>query len=260
MEKEAKIRLKKVLKVIMDYAAYNFGNRAAIGKDHDILDALAAGINMLGEELRDSTISLKEKEALVKEAHHRVKNNLQIVSSLLSLQANFVKGRDAREKFQESLDRVRSMALIHEMLYISKNLAEVNFREYLETLVKSLFTSHQLRENIQLKIDIEIQQENFDIDTAIPCGLIVNEIISNSLKHAFSNKQQGLVSLELKNIHEKKYLLSISDNGSGFPKNVHLDSDFFGLQLIQTLVEQIHGIIQFETGKKGTKYSIVFKL
>lgn len=254
-------RINNVLEVVSAYANLDFSKKAHIGNDHNLYDALSAGINMLGEELRESTVSLREKEALVKEVHHRVKNNLQIISSLLSLQANFVKEKGAREKFRESRERVRSMALIHEMLYLSKKISEVNFAEYIETLANSLFATYNIsNKKIALKLNIDITDKFFDIDTAIPCGLIVNEIISNSFKYAFLKKKNGIISIQMKNTEPKNYCLFIEDNGHGFPKKVNLNSATFGLQLINTLAEQIKGEIQFETGKNGTKYGINFSL
>lgn len=254
-------RINNVLEVVSAYANLDFSKKAFIGHEHDVYDALAAGINMLGEELRGSTVSLREKEALVKEVHHRVKNNLQIISSLLSLQENFIKGKGARAKFRESRERVRSMALIHEMLYISKKFSEVNFAEYLETLVNSLFSTYNIgNKKICLQLEIDLTDKFFDIDTAIPCGLLVNEIISNSFKYAFLKKKNGIISLQMKNRGTREYLLSIEDNGPGFPSKTNLDSTSFGLQLINTLAEQIKGKIDFETGKGGTKYKIHFSL
>ena len=254
-------RINNVLEVVSAYANLDFSKKAFISNNHNVYDALSAGINMLGEELRDSTVSLREKEALVKEVHHRVKNNLQIISSLLSLQANFVKEKKAREKFRESRERVRSMAIIHEMLYISKKFSEVDFAEYLETLVNSLFVTYNIsNKKIGLKLHIDIIDKFFDIDSAIPCGLIVNEIISNSFKYAFFKRRSGIISVQLKNSRPKNYCLLIEDDGAGFPKNINLNSASFGLQLINTLAEQIKGEIQFDTGKNGTKYEIVFSL
>lgn len=254
-------RINNVLEVVSAYANLDFSKKAFIGQEHNVYDALAAGINMLGEELRGSTVSLREKEALVKEVHHRVKNNLQIISSLLSLQENFIKGKSAKAKFRESRERVRSMALIHEMLYISKKFSEVNFAGYLETLVNSLFSTYNIsNKKIRLALDIDISDKYFDIDTAIPCGLLVNEIISNSFKYAFSKKKNGILSLQMKSTGIKDYLISIEDNGPGFPPNINLNSASFGLQLINTLAEQIKGNIEFESGKGGTKYNIYFSL
>lgn len=259
MKSDSEKRIMEVLEVISALANRDFSKKAYVSPEHNSYDALASSINMLGEELRESTVSLREKEALVKEVHHRVKNNLQIISSLLSLQSNFVKGKGAREKFRESRERVRSMALIHEMLYISKKFSEINFPEYLETLVNSLFSTYNLgNKKIRLKLDIKTAETYFNIDTAIPCGLIVNEIISNSFKYAFVKKSSGAISLSLTNTSEGKYMLSIQDNGCGFPESINFDSPSFGLQLIHTLTEQIKGVIHFETGKNGTTYTILF--
>lgn len=254
-------RISNVLKVISSYANLDFSKKARFGKKHDVYDALAAGINMLGEELRASTVSLREKDALVKEIHHRVKNNLQIISSLLSLQANFVSDKKTRQQFLESRERVRSMALIHDMLYRSKEISGVDFTDYMKTLANSLFTIYNIKnKDINLVFDITISNNLFDIDTAIPCGLIVNEIVSNSFKYAFSNREKGTISLSLKNTEGRNYLLSVEDDGTGFSKKVNLNTESFGLQLINILAEQLNGTIQFSTGKTGTRYDIAFIL
>ena len=142
--------------------------------------------------------SLKEKEVLLKEIHHRVKNNLQIISSLLNLQTRYIPDQESRNKMSDSINRIQSMALIHEMLYGSKGLASVNIREYLHQLLTSLEVSYGTDEkNILVKIILDLQKETFDIDRAVPFGLIINELVSNSFKHAFEGRSKGNIIVTL---------------------------------------------------------------
>lgn len=198
--------------------------------------------------------SLTEKEVLLKEIHHRVKNNLQIISSLLNLQSKYVTGRNAAEKFKESQNRVKSMALIHEKLYQSKNLAEINLADYIKNL-----SSHLVRfyasDKVKLKLDLGDVLMN--IDKAIPCGLIVNELVSNSLKHAFSEGDQGEIRVELGS-DGNNYVLRVGNDGAPFPKNVDFrNTKSLGLQLVCALVEQLKGAIELDTAS-GTEFRVTF--
>ncbi|HEX3034633.1 MAG TPA: PAS domain S-box protein, partial [Thermodesulfobacteriota bacterium] len=199
--------------------------------------------------------SLTEKEVLLKEIHHRVKNNLQIISSLLNLQSRTIKGKKSLEKFKESQDRVKSMALIHEKLYQSKDLDRVNFAEYIRSLLNYLFNSYGVGSRVRLRI--EVDDIFMNIDKAIPCGLIINEIISNSLKYAFWKDSGGEVKVECKE-DEGVYRLIISNDGIPFPENVDFTkTKSLGLQLVCALVEQLRGSIELDrTG--GTEFRITF--
>lgn len=198
-------------------------------------------------------LSLKEKEVLLKEVHHRVKNNLQIISSLLNLQSKYIKDDQALEMFKESRNRIRSMTLIHEKLYRSKDLANLDVAEYIQNLSSNLFRSYSAgRVNLKTQVDDIL----LGIDTAIPCGLIINELVSNSLKHAFPDKQGEI----LVNLHrdDGKFTLTVSDNGVGFPEHVDFrNTDSLGLQLVCTLTDQLDGAIELNrTG--GTEFKITF--
>jgi two-component sensor histidine kinase len=201
--------------------------------------------------------SLKEKEVLLKEIHHRVKNNLQAISSLLYLQSKGVKDKEALEMFQDGQNRVRSMALIHERLYHSKDLTRVDFAEYVRNLASYLFRSYGVHSNvIQLKVNVE--DVFLGIDTAIPCGLITNELISNSLKHAFPGGRGGEIRIELCSDHDGQFTLVVSDNGVGFPQDLDfLDTDSLGLQLVNTLIDQLEGTIELDRSG-GTVFEITF--
>jgi PAS domain S-box-containing protein len=161
------------------------------------------------EQLR---ASLLEKDVLLKETHHRVKNNLQVISSLLSLQSEAIKDPRDVALFNDSQNRIRSMALIHEQLYRSRSLSAIDSKEYIQMLSSEIMRSHA-HDGILLELDIEPIQ--FNIDTAIPCGLIVNELLSNALKHAFPDRKQGIIRIRLKSETINTYLLIVSDNGVG---------------------------------------------
>lgn len=254
----AKSKEKKILEVIMAYARLDFSHKTEIGSDGDIFDAIGAGVNMLGEELKSSTISLKEKEQLLREIHHRVKNNLQIISSLLSLQTHNIKDKKFLALIRESRNRIKSMALVHEMLYTTPNLSEVKLKSYVQTLCANIYESYR-KPGAVIDFTYSICDEaNFEIDRMIPLGLIVNEIVSNSLKHAF-NKNLGKIEIGFTCAKGKKQnIIVIKDNGCGLPKGFKPGRDGnLGMQLIFMLGEQINAKVSVES-KKGTAYKIQF--
>jgi len=201
--------------------------------------------------------SLKQKELLLREIHHRVKNNMQIISSLLNLQVRNIADERVVEMFRESQRRIRSMALVHEKLYQSQDLANINFTEYVQALLAHLFQSYQIKsDHIQLKMDME--DISLNIHTAIPCGLILNELVSNSLKHAFPAGKGGEIKVSLHRTPDNNFLLRIKDNGRGFPEGLDFrNTETLGMQLVTMLVNQLDGSIQLER-KKGTTYRIIF--
>lgn len=200
--------------------------------------------------------SLKEKEILLKEIHHRVKNNLQIISSLLDLQSDHTQDRQALEMFKESRGRVRSMALIHERLYRSPDLARVNFAEYVQQLAQDLYSIYKVSDD-DISLHVKVAVSPLPLDMAVHCGLLLNELLSNCLKHGFKDAQQGWIRVTL---HDEglNNVLTVADNGIGFPP----DFDFrhttsFGLQLVTTLVEQLKGKIELGNSS-GTVVIITF--
>jgi PAS domain S-box-containing protein len=200
--------------------------------------------------------SLKEKEVLLKEIHHRVKNNLQIISSLLNLQSGYIKDKDSIEIFKESQNRVRSMALIHEKLYQSKDMSQIDFSEYVSELVSNLFSSYSLNSAL-ITLHQNINDILLEIDIAINLGLIINELVSNTFKHAFPEGRKGNLYISIKK-DEHKYELIIEDDGIGFSSEIDFrKTESLGLQLIITLVEQIGGEI-FLFSDNGTKFVIKF--
>jgi len=201
--------------------------------------------------------SLKEKELLLKEIHHRVKNNLQVVSSLLKLQTGYVKDENALDLLMDSQNRVRSMALVHQKLYQSADFSEINFTEYLRQLSGHLLNSFKTNPEI-VSIDISAEKLELGIDHAVPCGLIVNELISNSLKYAFPDGKKGTIIIDLRKSNNNEIILTISDDGVGFPEGINYrETQSLGLQLVNTLVGQIDGNISMEN-HVGTTFRISF--
>jgi signal transduction histidine kinase len=204
--------------------------------------------------------SLKEKEVLLKEIHHRVKNNLQIISSLLNLQSKLIKDPLTLEALRESKNRIRSMALIHEKLYQSKNFLTVNLEDYVRELIRYLFDTYDIGQK-RITHNIMIRDVFINIDIAISLGLIINELISNSLKHGFEKKiTNGEVVVLIDNNNKNEYCLVVKDNGDGLPDNFDLESSkTLGMQLVSTLVAQIQGKIEV-FNEKGAEFKITFPI
>ena len=201
--------------------------------------------------------SLQEKEVLLKEIHHRVKNNMQVVSSLISLQARLVQDPRLLDVLLDSQNRVRSMALIHEKLYQSRNLARVNFADYIHSLASYLFRSYGGRAE-PIGLQVEVGEAYLDIDMAVPLGLILNELLSNALKHAFPDGRVGHVCIALGMSHHQHWTLTVGDYGAGFPEALDFrHTDSLGMQLVMTLVSQLGGAIDLERGG-GTRFCITF--
>jgi PAS domain S-box-containing protein len=199
--------------------------------------------------------SLQEKEVLLKEIHHRVKNNLQMVSSLLNLQASFIQDPDVLTPFRESQQRVRAMALIHEKLYQTESLASVRFDEYVRNLVADLLRSFSPHPGT-IKTRFEIDEVELEIDKVIPCALIINELVSNSIKYAFPNRIGGEIAIYFSATASKEYNLVIQDNGIGFPKELDFrNTHSLGLQLVCSLTEQLQGTIELNRSN-GTAFLI----
>ena len=198
--------------------------------------------------------SIKEKDILLQEIHHRVKNNMQIISSLLNLQITYLDDNQAVNLLKESQNRVRSMAIIHEKLYQSNDFTKINLAEYINSLVNGLFYSYSIKNHINSIINVDDVELN--IETAVPIGLILNELVSNSLKHGFPNGS-GEVYIKLKTVDDK-YEMRVGDNGIGFPKDVDFkNTDSLGLQLVNSLVNQIDGEIELNT-IHGAEFVIIF--
>ncbi len=202
--------------------------------------------------------SLKEKEVLLQEIHHRVKNNLQIISSLLNLQSRHIKDSESLEMFQESRSRIRSMALVHEKLYRSKSFADVDFKGYIQSLSRLLFQMYGTDPNA-IKLEIDVGDVLLDINTAIPCGLLVNELISNSLKYSFPDGRKGNIHILLHPKKNNKFKLVVSDDGVGLPEDLDINkTESLGLQLVSMLTEQLQGSIKVDRNN-GATFEITFE-
>lgn len=234
--------------------------------------ALVADISKRKKAEEKIKASLKEKEILLKEIHHRVKNNLQIISSLLNLQTGYINDSHALDVFKESQNRVKSMAMIHEKLYRSESMVKIDFGEYVTDLTENLFYNYKIDRNV-INHHTKIDNIFFDINTAIPCGLIINELVTNCLKHAFSDiksqkslydsftdkpTQKNEINIELIQLDDY-FVLTIADNGIGFPDDTNFrNTNSLGLQLVNNLVEQLDGTIKLDK-TNGTKFRIIFK-
>lgn len=197
--------------------------------------------------------SLKEKVSLISEIHHRVKNNMQIISSLMNLQASRLDDPHIQDVFQECRARVRSMAIIHEKLYASENLSKIDIKGYTASLGSYLKGLYK-KKNINLIVEGECVF--LAIDKAVPCGLLLNELISNAVKHAFRDEKEGVIRVKL-SMDGNRASITVNDNGSGFPEHISLkDPSTLGLQLVNDLSEQLGAIIELER-KEGTTFRLI---
>ena len=201
--------------------------------------------------------SLKEKEVLLKEVHHRVKNNLQVISSILNLQSSYVKDEKILDILRESQNRIKSMSFIHESLYQTTNFSEINFSEYIMSLSKNLVHSYGIYDDL-VDLKLSVGDISLNLDLSIPCGLIINELVSNAIKYAFLDKEKGEINIRLFEKNDNVHLI-VQDNGLGLPKEINYkDTDSLGLQLVITLVEQISGTVELDNNK-GARFTIIFK-
>jgi PAS domain S-box-containing protein len=201
--------------------------------------------------------SIKEKEVLLKEVHHRVKNNLQVISSILNLQSSYVKDPNTLSILRESQNRVKSMSFIHESLYRSRDFSEVNFSDYINNLVNNIVHSFYLSKNT-VKLITDLGGINLNLDQAIPCGLIINELLTNAMKYAYKDVDEPELLIAISQ-HKNIIQIKIEDNGVGLPEGFKIDeADSLGLQLVHTLLEQIEGTLVLKV-EKGTKYFITFE-
>ncbi len=200
----------------------------------------------------------EEKGVLLKEIHHRVKNNMQVISSMLNLQSREVEDPKVLEVFRDTQTRIRSMALVHEKLYQSKDLARIDFRSYLQTLIVHLFHAHRT-DSDRVRSEMTITQSSLDINTAIPVGLIVSELVSNALKYAFPDERKGRIRVGLAPAPDNKLVLTIADDGIGLPADLDVrETESLGLQIVNMLVEQLDGELEVDR-KAGTEFRIVFR-
>jgi PAS domain S-box-containing protein len=235
-------------------------------KGRAIYDMHGRAVRMLGVDVDITTRkqaedavrkAIAERETLLKEVHHRVKNNLQVICSLLYLQSQHVQDRNSVQLFRESQSRVRAMALVHERLYRSKDFVSLDMGEYVENLANELFRSYQ-RDFQDIRLVVDVKRIHLTIDAAVPCGLLLNELVSNCLKHAFQAKTKGSIKIELAPTDSGEAFLSVSDDGVGLPVGIDpCAAETFGMQLILALVDQLHGRLEIDR-KSGTSLRIFF--
>ena len=204
---------------------------------------------------------LEEKKLLLAEIHHRVKNNMQVITSLINLQSRTIDDEKTIEMFNECKTRIRSMALIHEKLYQSKDFSKINIADYIQSLTNELSRSYEVDLN-KIMFEMDLQRVKLKLDLAIPCGLVINELVSNAFKYAFPESWagKGMIRLTLKDHEKKEIILTVQDNGVGFPKNFDIKkSGSLGLQIVTMLVEdQLKGTLKIERDR-GAKFIIKFK-
>ena len=220
-------------------------------------------VQIINDELQTKNEELNhyvhEKEVLLKEIHHRVKNNLQVITSLLSLQSSFIDDEKSKGLFRYSQYRINSMAMIHEMLYKSDNISLICFKDYCQNLVNQLLVSMKGSNN-NIKVRLSIDDVCLKIDTAVPLGLIINEIVTNSLKYGIKGDRYGEIFIEIKKVRHNNYKMSIGDNGAGFAEDVTFrNSNSLGLLLIHKLSLQLKGYIEKDNEAQGTQYILIFQ-
>ena len=241
---------KKIIRQILLYPIKDTNN--------NVMEISGIGFDITENKINEEKItqSLKEKNVLLKEVHHRVKNNMQVISSILNLQSSYVRDTYALNLLKECQNRIKSMAFIHESLYQTKNFESVNFSEYVTTLSKNLVHTYSINTK-KVKLILTLDELMLNLDASIPCGLIINEIISNSLKYAFPDNRDGIIFVTL-GVDKNKVKIEVGDNGIGIPENVDIkNTQTLGLQLVDTLVEQLSGTVKLKRSK-GTVFSIEF--
>jgi two-component sensor histidine kinase len=235
-----------------------FGTNTDISEQRRTEEALQQAHSELAKQMEERTRELREKEVLLKEIHHRVKNNLQVISSLLSLQAAQIKDPLTLQLFRDSQNRVRSMALIHEKLYQSHDLARIDFKGYIQSLSSDLVRSFAA-EARGVAFRLEVDAIELEIDQAIPCGLIINELVSNSLKYAFPEERKGEVHIQFSKDGDHQFHLTVGDDGIGIPESVdYQNTGSLGLQLVNSLVSQLGGTVELRRSG-GTEFHISFR-
>ncbi|MFT4753752.1 MAG: two-component sensor histidine kinase [Salibacteraceae bacterium] len=200
----------------------------------------------------------EEIEMLLKEIHHRVKNNMQVISGLLSLQSSFIKDEKVKEYFKLSQDRIKTMAIVHEMLYEESDITSINLYEYIDRLINQLVLSMK-GDNCNVRLNLNIFKVYLNIDTAITLGIIINEIVTNSLKHGIPGDSEGEISIVVEKLNPPYFVLHASDNGSGMKEDSLKSKNTFGINLINNLSNQLKGKISLDSGPNGTRYTLEFE-
>lgn len=222
--------------------------RMSTENENEIIEALRTTNKTL-----ESTI--EEKDVLLKEVHHRVKNNLQLITSLLRLQAKSVDDEKLNQHFKDATSRIKSIALLHEKIYKQDSLAKIDFEEYIRTIGKEMICSYSNSMKITLVIQSDLKKENNN--SLIPLALIFNELLSNSLKHGLKNRKEATIAISIKKEGNGKYVLNYEDGGEWVPPRVE---ESFGMELIQTLTEQLSGELDLSLHANSPKFKITFLL
>jgi PAS domain S-box-containing protein len=233
------------------------GELAVVASIIDVTERLKAQ-QLLEQSLAEKTALLAEKTTLLKEVHHRVKNNLQVICSLLSMQISS-SDSDASRLLNDAYSRVLTMSLIHEQVFQSDTLAHLNFGEYVELLSARLFSAYCIDPS-RIRVELNVEAIRFAMDDAIPCGLILNELLTNALKHAFNDGRQGLIRIDLRETKPGHAELAVADNGMGLPPGFRLEeSRSHGLQVVRTLIQQLQAdLVVIVDG--GTTFRFGWKL
>jgi two-component sensor histidine kinase len=248
--------IKKMIEGTKRIANGDLEHSITIGKRNDEIGEVVESFNSMTVKLKEL---LNEKELLMREIFHRVKNNMQVISSLLSLQCKYIKDEKYIEMFKDCQDRIKAMALIHENLYRSKDLSNIDFNDYIKSLANGLLLSYKM-DTSKISLKINIETVSFAIETAIPCGLIINELISNSLKYAFPDGRIGEINISFRSLDKDELEIIVSNDGVSFPKDLDFrNTESLGLRLVTNLAEtQLHGKIELNRSK-GTEFQIRFK-
>jgi two-component sensor histidine kinase len=225
-----------------------------------LMTARAAAIQRVVEhrtaQLRDA---LKEKETLLQEIHHRVKNNLQVISSLINIQQRKLGPGASQDALLECQTRVQAIALIHEKLYQARDYSRVPFGQYAKGLARNVFQAAGASSEA-VKLEVQVGDVALAVDKAIPCGLILNELITNALKHAFPQERPGTVRVELDQAADGRVKLAVRDDGVGLPADLDIrHSDTLGMQLVSTLAEQLAAKLEVSRSDAGTSFEVVFQ-
>lgn len=264
-----------ILLLLLPTVANSLVIQSVPGGSNPFFSALCVGMSVvllgvLGKEIIDHTRELQEvrhniaqelqeKETLIKEVHHRVKNNLQTVSSLLSLQARSIADKRIQSLIKSSQNRVISMAMVHEMLYMRDDITKIEYKTYINELINYLIKSVKGAES-KVKVVIDVPEMELGIDTAIPLGLLINETMTNALKYGIKNDEEGEIHIALRQEADQSYTLHMGDNGIGFSEKVTFEtSKSLGLKLIHNLARQLKGSITRDSSQKGTNYILRFK-
>ena len=245
-----------ILFAVVSATLVGFNSRLLL-KSHVRTEQLAGAsteLERMNRELRETMLSKEEKEVMLKEIHHRVKNNLQIVRSLIRFQTDKVDDPRVQELFNECVNRVGAMALVHEQTYLSKDLANIDVGQYLNSLVRDLASAYNIR--VKLHMDVDIKVKTLGVDTLTPLGLLINEVISNSFKHAFAGRENGTIIVHLSGSEEGGLDLRVGDDGVGIPDHGRWEKPkSLGMELIHTLAGQLNATIQLQPGP-GMVYAL----